>query len=272
VKRQLPPEHDDLRTVERNLAMALYMAGRLPEAESRQRAEVALETRLNRSGVARGEAHEALALTFFAEQRGDSAEYEERAALEAFRAGAAPEHWRIWSAERNLGIMMAARGRVAEGLAMLDSAIAHARAGSGLKMEPGYLMAQRVPFLLRLGRIEEASQVVATSERILGTSATVSAQHRADFNGYAGMVALATDDAERAATRFRAGQALLEPPGKPETVPGFHTCLLGVSLSRLGKTAEAQPLLGKPCDSYASRGIPNPMVMQWISDARQRVR
>src|SRR5262249_28605436 len=27
VRRQLPPEHDDLRTVERNLAMALYVAG-----------------------------------------------------------------------------------------------------------------------------------------------------------------------------------------------------------------------------------------------------
>jgi len=270
VKRQLPPEHDDVRTVERNLAMALYLGGRLADAESMQRAQVALETRLNRSAISRGMAREALALTFYAEHRADSAESEERAALESFRAGAAPDHWRIWSAQRNLAIMLAARGRVAEGLALLDSAIATAGGGRDSSMEAGYLTAQRVPFLLRLDRVGDAMQAVATSERMLGTSAVVSPAHRADVERYAGMASLASGDAQRAADRFRAAVALAEPPEKPETVPDISSCLLGVSLARLGQRVEAQPLLSKPCATYASHGIPDPLIVQWISDARRR--
>jgi len=242
------------------------MAGKLAEAESLQRAEVALETRLKGSAVAEGMAREALALTFYDERRADSAESEERAALEAFRAGAAPEHWRIWSAQRNLAIIVAARGRVADGLALLDSAVAVARTGPGLGTEAGYLTAQRIPFLLRLGRVGDASQAVATSERILGTSAVVSSAHRADVDRYAGMVALASGDAKLAADRFRAAVTLAEPPDKPETAPGINSCLLGVSLARLGRFAEAQPLLDKPCTAYASHGIPDPLIEGWISD------
>jgi eukaryotic-like serine/threonine-protein kinase len=272
VKRQLPAEHDDVRTVERNLALALRLAGHFTEAESMQRADVALETRLNHSAVARGMAQEALALTFFAEKRADSAEAEERAALDAFRAGAAPEHWRIWSAQRNLAIMMAARGRVAAGLAVLDSAIDVASTGRDSSTEVGYLTAQRVPFLLRLGRIGDASQAVVTSERMLGISAAVSSAHRADVHRYAGMAALASGDARRAADRFRAAVALVEPPGKPETVPDINSCLLGVSLARLGQSAEARSLLDKPCTAYASQGIPDPLIVGWIGDARRVAR
>ena len=271
VKRQLPPEHEDVRTVQRNLAAALHLAGRLAEAESMQRAAVALETRLNGSSVSRGMAREALALTFFAEHRADSAESEERAALDEMRAGAAPEHWRIWSAERNLAIIVAARGRVADGLALLDSAIALARTGRDSSTEVGYLTAQRIPFLLRLDRLADASQAVAASERMLGASARVSSSHRADVDRYAGMVALASGDAQRAADRFRTAVALVEPPEKPETVPDIHSCLLGVSLARLGRSAEAKPLLDKPCTAYASRGIPDALIMGWISDARRKL-
>ena len=271
VKRQLPPEHEDVRTVQRNLAAALYMGGKLAEAESMQRAEVALETRLNGSAVSRGMAHEALALTFYAERRADSAESEERAALEALRSGAAPEHWRIWSAQRNLAIMLAARGRVADGLALLDSAIALAGAGRDSSTEVGYLTAQRIPFLLRLQRATEASQAVALSERMLGTSPAVSRSHRADVHRYAGMVALATGNAQLAADRFRSAVNLVEPPDKPETVPDIHSCLLGVSLARLGRSAEARPLLDKPCTAYASHGMPDALIMEWISAARRQM-
>jgi eukaryotic-like serine/threonine-protein kinase len=272
VKRQLPPEHEDVRTVERNLAVALYMAGRLAEAESLQRAELALETRLNGSSLSNGMAREALALTYFAERRADSAEAEERAALDAFRAGAAPVHWRIWSAQRNLAIMMAAHGRVAAGLALLDSAIVVAGAGRDSSTETGYLTAQRVPFLLRLGRADEASAAIATSERMLGASPAVSTAHRADVDRYAGMVALAQGDAARAAERFRGAVMLVEPPEKPETIPDINSCLLGVSLARLGRFGEAQPLLDKPCARYTSRGVPDPMIVGWISDAARRSR
>jgi hypothetical protein len=65
--------------------------------------------------------------------------------------------------------------------------------------------------------------------------------------------------------------ALVEPPEKPETVPNINSCLLGVSLARLGRSAEARPLLDAPCKAYASRGMPDPMIMEWITAARAAV-
>ena len=270
VKRHLPPEHDDVRTVSRNLAAALYMDGQLAKAEAMQRDAVRLEERLHASSVSRGMAHEALALTLFAEHRVDSAEAHERDALRALRTGAAPEHWRIWSAQRNLAFILSAAGRVADGLSQLDSAIMLAGTGSG-PTEAGYLAAQRVPFLLRLGRTSDAAAAVALAERRLGTSPSVTAWHRADVHRYAGMVAYAAGDAREAADRFRAAVNLVESPVKPGVAPGISSCLLGVSLARLGRTREARPLLDKPCKAYASRGMPDALIMQWVGVARRAV-
>ena len=178
VSRQLSPEHEDVRTVRRNLAAALYMDGKHAQAESMQRAELALEMRLRTSSVSLGMAHEALALTLVAEHRTDEAEREERAALQSLRDGAAPEHWRIWSAQRNLAFIAAARGRPVDGLVLLDSAITTA-AANGSRIEAAYLVAQRVPFLLRVDRVREAGESIAQSERELGASAAVSSAHRA---------------------------------------------------------------------------------------------
>jgi serine/threonine-protein kinase len=270
VRRQLPPEHEDVRTVSRNLAAAYYMDGKLAQAESMQRAAVALETRLNASAVSRGMAHEALALTLFAAHHPDSAEAEEQSALEALRSGAAPENWRIWSAQRNLAFMAGARGRLTDALVLLDSAIELSRKGADSNGSAGYLMAQRVPFLLRLGRVREAAQGVAEAERRLGSSPAVSVPHRADVNRYAGMVAYASDDAETAARRFGAAVALVEPPGKAETVPDLGTCLLGVSMARLGRYDEARPMLDAGCRRY-ERGMTDPLIMQWVESARRSV-
>ena len=268
VRQHLPPEHDDVRTVERNLAMALYSVGQLSQAEAMQRAAVAVEDRLHGSPLTAGMAREALALTFVAEAKADSAEEYEREALRLFRAGAAPEHWRIWSAERNLAFIVAARGRVGEGLALLDSAIAAATAGPDSKEGAGYLIAQRIPFLLRLKRLTDAARSLAAAERQLGASAAVTAAHRADVNRYAGMVDLANGDAAAAVKRFRVAVSLAKPPGDTASVQGINWCLLGVGLARLGRRDEARPLLGKPCTAYKSRGLPDPLVVEWISAAR----
>jgi serine/threonine-protein kinase len=270
IRRQLPPEHSDVRTVSRNLAAAYYGAGKLVQAESMQRAAVALETRLRTSTVSTGMAHEALALTLYGLRHADSAESEERAALAAFRTGAAPDHWRIWSAERNLAIILAAEDRVAEGLALLDSAITLAGAGKDESETGGYLTAQRVPFLLRLGRVRDASDAIVIAERRLGASAAVSAAHRGDVNRYAGLAALASNDARTAAQRFAAAVALIEPPGKAGTVQGINSCLLGVSFARLGRVDEARPLIGGPCDRYEN-GMTDPLIVEWISAARRSV-
>ncbi|HZO18557.1 MAG TPA: serine/threonine-protein kinase [Gemmatimonadaceae bacterium] len=263
-----PPEHQDVRTVRRNLAMALVAGGRLAEAESLQRAAVLLEERLNGPPMARGMSREALALTMMAEGRPDSAEVHERQALRWFRAGTSPEHWRIWSAQRNLAFIVAALGRVDEGLTLLDTAIAVASTGPDSTSVTGYLTAQRIPLLLRLRRQAEALKSLTIAERRLGSSASVSPAHRADVHRYAGMAFLAAGDIPQAVERFRAAVTLVEAPERTNTEANINTCLLGVGLARLGRAAEARPMLDEPCRRYVAQGTPDPLILEWVASAR----
>jgi serine/threonine-protein kinase len=264
VRLHLPAEHNDVRTVERNLAAALYASGQLADAEAMQRRSLAVEERL-RSTVTLGMTHEALAITLVAEGKGDSAEVHEWAALKAFRTGVAPEHWRIWSALRNLAFIAAARGRAQDALALMDSAVAAASAVKDAAQEIGYLTAQRIPFLVRLKNFDEAGRSLEVAERQLGTSPAVSRAHRADVHRYAGMLALALGDAPRAVERFRSAVSLVEPPADTTARRGLNTCLLGVGLARMGRMTEARPLIDKPCSVYLSKGLPDPQIVEWIS-------
>jgi len=265
----LPPEHEDVHTVERNLAAALYVGGHLQEAERMQRAEIAFEERARGPAITRAMAEEAIALTMVAEGRADSAYVHQREALRLFREGAAPEHWRIWSAERNLAFIAAARGQVVEGLALLDSSITDARSGAGGVEQSAYLTAQRIPFLLRLGRFPEAKRALAEAEQGLGTSSSVTRSHRADVNRYAAMADLALGDAPRAVDRLRMAVSLSEPPGDTTVRPGVNSCLLGVALARTGQREEARARLEAPCTAYATRGLPDSLILQWIAEARR---
>ena len=267
LRRVRPPTDDDARTVQRNLAAALSAGGHYARAESLQRADVALEDRLRGGADTRAITREALALTLVAEGRADSAEAREREALRLFRAGLAPGHWRVWSAQRNLAFIVRGRGRDAEGLALLDSAIALAAAGPDSVLSGGYLLAQRAPLLLSLGRTDDAARTLAAAERRLGASPAVTREHRADVERYGGMVLLARGDAASAASRFRAAVALHETPGE-SALSGIDGCLLGVALAAHGDTARARPLLATACRTYASRGMPDPLVLRWAARAR----
>jgi tetratricopeptide (TPR) repeat protein len=271
LRRQRPPTDGDVRTVQRNLALALVNTRELARAESLQRADLALEDRIHGGADTRAMANEALALTFAAEKRADSAEVREREALRLFRAGLAPGHDRIASALRNLAFIVSARGRPAEGLALLDSAIALRRAGPDSLTSGGYLTAQRAPFLLRLGRIDEAARSVAAAEERLGASPAVTATHRADVQRYAGMVLLARGDAPGAAARFRAAAALVGTRTEAATATAANDCLLGVALAAEGRAEEARPLLGAPCERYTSRGLLDSLLVEWIRRARRSV-
>jgi hypothetical protein len=190
-------------------------------------------------------------------------------ALAQFTAGVGPENWRIWSAERNVAILMAARGRAADGLALLDTAIRTASVGSDSSHNAGYLTAQRAPFLIRLGRPAEAAQAIVLAERRLGASAAVTPSHRADVNRYAGMAELALGRPALAVQRFRAAVALEQTPSKLAR-PGLSSCLLGVGLTELGQHDEAVPLLDAPCTRYLAHGPVDSTIVAWIARARAR--
>jgi tetratricopeptide (TPR) repeat protein len=276
LERELPPTHQFIRTERQNLAMALLGEGQAARAESLQRVAVEVEDRIRGPATTRAMAREALALTLVRTGRAESAERYEREALALFREGVAPGHWRIWSALRNLAFIAAARGRVADGLALLDSAIVIAASGDGARAKAdeaaAYLTAQRVPLLLRLGREAEAARSLDAAEQKLGSSPTVSAEHRADVQRYAGTIELASGRAARAADRFRAAVALTEPLGEPGNPPGINNCMLGVALAQLGQTAEARELLGEACSNYMQDGTADPLLIRWIGEARARVR
>jgi tetratricopeptide (TPR) repeat protein len=272
LEARLPPDHEAVRTVRGNLATALASAGRFARAESLQRAALAIEDRLKGSGPGRAAAREALAITLLREGRADQAEDLERQAYALFREALAPSHWRVWSAARNLGFIASARGRVEAGLALIDTAIAIAgRGGNESREAVGYLTAQRVPFLLRLKRVAEATTAAAEAERLLGTSSAVSVDHRADVNRYAGMAAFATGDRARAVERFQEAVALTTAPDRSPSGRGINGCLLGVSLASVGRLEEASPLVEARCARYLRDGIPDPMIVEWIGAARARV-
>src|SRR5262249_275770 len=145
------------------------------------------------------------------------------------------------------------QGRDAEGLAIFDSAIAIARSGPDSIEAPAYLTAQRVPLLLRLGRPTDATQAITFAEGRLGPTASVTVAHRADINRYAGMIDYATGHPERAAERFRLAVGF---------VPNdLHACLLG--LARTDTSGDA-------CSRYASLGTADPLILTWITRAREK--
>lgn len=267
LERHLPPTHENIRTERRNLALALQGQGKLARAESLQRIDLEMEERINGPAVARASAREALAITLGQAGHADSAEHYERTALALFREGTARGHWRVWSAARNLAFIVAARGRAEEGLTLLDSAIAIARAGPDSGESAAYLTAQRVPFLLRLDRLAEASRSIELAEQRLGAAPSVSASHRADVHRYAGTIELASGATTRAVQRFRKAVALDELSGQP----GIHSCLLGVGLAQLRELEEARTLLREPCSSYEAQGLTDPLILRWIAAARRRV-
>jgi serine/threonine-protein kinase len=265
--RQLPPEHEYVRTEQRNLSLSLASRGDFVRAESLQRAAVVMEDRIHTAATSRAMTREALALTLVGRGQLDSAEAYERQALALFRQGAAPENWRIWSAQRNLAFIAAGRGRNEQALGLLDSAITLAGRGPNSRLSTAYLTAQRVPFLLRLHQPAEASAVLAKAEQQLGASPAVSAAHRSDIERYAGMIELALGNASQAVERFTAAGKLSGKADRGAAGNALDNCLLGIALAKAGRTSEAREMLERECPRYLRRGMPDALVRQWVVEA-----
>jgi hypothetical protein len=84
------------------------------------------------------------------------------------------------------------------------------------------------------------------------------------------MIDVALGRAGRAVERFRQAVALAEPAGDDGTVPGIHSCLLGVGLAELGQVVEAGDLLDGACARYETEGMADPLIVEWIGAARRK--
>ena len=190
----------------------------------------------------------------------DSALAVERAALAALGRELSPEHQLLTNAMRNYAIMRAARGDVAGGVALLDSAITRLR-GSPDTVAMRYMVGQRIPMLIRLDRLADAraSLNVVTGTRTLfpfGSDQWLAVQL------WTGLVTMASGEANHAVTVLATAveQAGTEQPKEPRSQ---LRCAFGIALRRAGRVAEASPFLREDCSAMARWGLADASLMAW---------
>jgi serine/threonine-protein kinase len=189
------------------------------------------------------------------------AERNEREALRIFRATVAPGHNLITNAMRNLAIIVS-YGREAEGIALLDSAVARDVA-TGHADAALYLIAQRVPSLVRLGRIDEAMR---SAERGMQARRTLpsGSTYAADYSYWMGLASLAAGKSEDAVGHLtRAHESLLATYRNPHPRVAMVQCARGIALMRIGHSDEARTHMSRGCAGLEKWGLADPTIVRW---------
>ena len=272
VNARLPPDHPDRITVANNFASALSATGAYAQAESLQRAAVAAVERIREPADALGSAHEHLALTLANEGRLSEAEQEQRQALSLYRSALPADHPSVENALRNLGLVVAREGRELDGLALLDSSIALSRNSGRAGEEADYKVGQRVPILLRLGRVVEARANAAQADSSIHATLPYGHSRYNDVDRWSAMVAFADGDFARA--EARASAALTRASETRSLEPIYmaqFSCLLGAAVAAQGRAAEALPRLTQDCPVYSAWGYADPLISRWGRDAQANV-
>ncbi len=265
LERQVPAGHPARLATTRNLAGVLSQLGEWSAAEGLIRQSIARDSLLDADSVSAGDL-ENLGLLAAHQRRLPEAEAHLHAALSRFRARLDSDHWRIDNTLRNLGLVMIARGRVADGLTTLDSAVARARArpDGAASRGYGYMLGQRVRPLLRLGRADEAAAAMNESERVFRRINDDNDAYLADLAQWRGELAVSQGEYVAAERAFR--DALRRTVGR---LPARHPklaaveCMLGVSLFRQRRYAEARASMAGSCATYARWGLADSTTMAW---------
>ena len=270
IEKLQPPDHPLRLAVRRKLAAAFEATGEYERAEIIARD--LLELRVRAGGVEDlGMANNIQALGMLAAHQGrlEEAEASLRKSLAMHRRLQDPSHASNQNALRNLAVVIIARGRVAEGLALLDSAMVRAGA-QGRGWQAGYINGQRVPALLRLGRLTEATAALRTARASFRGTGPPVRPRRLDVEGWAGAIALAQGEAQKAAAHFAialSGYRGLYAPTHPK-VSGSE-CGLGIALAVQRHVEKAAPLLRHGCPIYERWGLAEPLLVEWGRSAMQ---
>jgi len=185
------------------------------------------------------------------------------------QAGLAPSNGLIDNAQRNLAVIVAQRGRVVEGLALLDSSIVRSRARS----VPGaaYQTGQRVPMLLQLDRVGEAWRDAVYADSVLRTRYPEDDWHLGEADRWVGLAAFARGDYRIAAARFGAALEIRRQDRADTTFgPAQMACALGSALEALGRREEALRLLRQACPIHDAGAVPDPLIAKWGRAAVRR--
>jgi Flp pilus assembly protein TadD len=177
------------------------------------------------------------------------------------------ERWHnlITSALRNLAIIVSYDGREVEGLALMDSAIVRNRAENH-DDAAAYIVAQRVPMLVRLGRIDEAlrsAKIGFESRARLPRGST----YHADLTYWLGLATLAAGRAEEAVGYLTQAHEMIRtfyPQGHPRL--GMTECARGIALARIGHDDEARAHMAAGCPELARWGLADPTIVRWARE------
>jgi tetratricopeptide (TPR) repeat protein len=218
-------------------------------------------------------AHSRLATLLAAQGRHAEAETEFRATIDLLRRVLDPMHERIFSELRNLGVTVARLGRLKEGLAIMDTAYRGAVARKGdHAIGPAYIGGQRGYLLLWDGRIAEASTALREAERVVFANAPADHPYLRDVNYWMGMLAYYQHNYPEAVKRMSA--ALEVPTEQPaDTIPhrAAIACGLGMALAKVGRTAEAVPLLRRTCPVFDKHAAEQPQMNRWSREVRSQL-
>jgi serine/threonine-protein kinase len=272
VEHRLPSTHPRTLTLKGNLAVWLNGMGRWDRAVPLAEDVLTAARDEERPGEGLAIATERVALLRANLPGGPAlAEPGIREALGLFREHVAPEHILITSSMRNLAIVMSHQGREEEGLVLLDSAIARNRA-AGYHDAALYLVGQKVPMLIRLGRVAEAlrdARAAAESRARLPRGST----YGADLAYWLGLASLASGRTADAVTHLGAATdsiATKYPRGHPRAA--MTACAFGVALARAGRDAPARAQLGEACPRLDGWGLADPTVVGWAQREASRLR
>ena len=257
LERTMPPGHPHRLAVAGNLASSLMGRGDYVRAEQLEREIIPLLPAAT-PGDVRAIHEERLALLALYQGRLPEAERRMRAALAQLREAVGPAHDRLANTTRNLGSVLIARGDVAGGAALIDSAAHLLRPqGDAAMRYVAYMMGQRGIALLRLGRTAEAREAVRAARAPIEAAFPAGHHYHGDLALWLGVVALADGDARGAAAELerslRLRQALF-PPDHPKVLEA--ACALGAA--RAAHSAD----LRRTCTRYARWGLADPVVVE----------
>ncbi|MBL8982542.1 MAG: serine/threonine protein kinase [Gemmatimonadetes bacterium] len=253
----LPPDHPTQLLVRGNLATMHRDLGNLDVAEAMSRDLLrVLRAQVTPNPLGEAAAIERLAGTQALRGFLEEAERGYDEALRLQQGEVESAHATIVWNRYSQAVVRGARGRANEAIATLDSVLAMMRRGGFAEGDSLPAMDLRAAYLIEQGRFDAAARELARTRPRLEVVLSPSHPSREAHAQLQGIVALQQrrpDSALAWFDRARRSQRERLPDTHPEVVG--NECGRGVAMARLGRRAEALPLLRGACSRYRGYGL-----------------
>jgi tetratricopeptide (TPR) repeat protein len=269
LERVVAKDHPYRLTEINNISATLSALGQWNRAESLARVVLAVDLRDDSASAAIGWDTHRVALLLANQGRLAEAESALREALARLRIHLGANHVMLLSIERDRAVVVAAQGRVAEGLAIVDSLYREASARqktptAGIE----FFNLHRAKMLLRLRRQAEAEAAVGRAAPVILEQTPADHPYRSQLLFVQGLLALGRGDAPEAEDRFSTIREARRNAGtSPESAA--PDCGLGIALARQARKEEARPLLER-CSFYFKWGLAEPVLLRWYRELGDR--